>query len=166
MRKGFTIVEMIAVLGVVSVILFSVSGLWLTVFYDIPQANEAIYEHSRLDRMLMQMKNDIDIAVDFPQSDDAQTLIIEQPAMTVSYEFGREKIVRYAIENSKTGGQFEDMTWKIPDAVIQWRLLESNNKIYAVAVQTHIQQKTRGSMQKKLANSHVFFVGVVPETQE
>ena len=50
--------------------------------------------------------------------------------------------------------------WPVPNAKMNWRVQRKDGKAIAVEVDTHIEYELRGRCEKKMANSHLYFVGL------
>jgi hypothetical protein len=70
-------------------------------------------------------------------------------------------VLRYVLKDAKDAAGKETRVWSVPNAVVQWHVWRNNGKGYAVEVKTYVKQKLREKWQKKLANSHLYFVGAL-----
>jgi hypothetical protein len=115
--------------------------------------------------MLRQMRKDIDTATGLPKSFDGRTtddelLIVDRPDEVICYQLKEGQVVRYVLQDAQDDGDEDTRAWLVPNAVVQWHVWRSDGKGYAVEVKAHVRQKLRKKQQKKLANSHLYFVGV------
>ncbi len=168
MRKGYSLVELLAVIAVLAVISLPLSGLWTAILRDIPRAGSDIQQRAQLNLALGYMQRDINKAINIPDEvgdyvNDSINLIIQQTDTFVRYSFQDDILARYVLENSDWQA---DMQWRIPKAVIVWGVLKDNDKSYAVSIQSYIEQKKGSIIEKNLANSHMFFIGVRPEPEK
>jgi len=171
MRKGFTLTEML----VVFVVLISVSLVFAPVFTtlvsDIPQSYRVSQENTALLDMLKQMRKDIDAATQLPdlcaghRADD-KLLLIESKAGCVCYQLKNGKVLRRRLSHHSPSRQnnFGDTTlWSVPQAGIKWGVWRKNGRSYAVEVKTYIKYNVQGGQQKRMANSHLYFIGAFGE---
>jgi len=171
MRKGTSIIEMLTVIFIVGVLLVPFAHLTSVTTRDIPRSYRTANANTSLLAALQRMREDINRAVEFPESygelsSDSRMLLIQLPDGLVCYGLGDDEITRYVLVNSREQTWREDMEWSVPKAVIDWRLLRNGNKTYAVKLHKYIECRTGGVIEKKLANSYVYFAGVYPEPNE
>ena len=88
MRKGFALMEMLAVLIILPFILIVLAGLFTTLISDIPRSYRVIQANTSLLSMLRQMQRDIDAAKQLPESfaeyaTDDELLLSAYPACDV-----------------------------------------------------------------------------------
>jgi prepilin-type N-terminal cleavage/methylation domain-containing protein len=122
------------------------------------------------------------------QRADERTLLIEQPGQVIRYQIEEGRLVRTPLVVTPSGvvsrascPRFEGGTpstrsdalagtlqagppsneprvWRVPDAVIAWRLWQREGKAYAVEIHSQVKQRVEGRWREKLANTQVFFV--------
>jgi len=163
MRKGYLIVEMLAVIAVIALLSVPLAKISMTIMYEIPQSYRIMDSAANLRTGINQLRKDIQNAVDFPETYKSfqagrDTLIIQLPDTHICYQLNNDKLIRFeptsAPENRKTSRY-----WAVPKAKIQWNILQKNNKPYAVAVTTCIERKSGNYTEKKMKNAYLFFVG-------
>lgn len=59
-------------------------------------------------------------------------------------------------EDSEVG---DTRVWSVPHAKVKWQVWVEKGKGYAVQVKSHIEHEVRGHWERKMANSHLYFVG-------
>jgi len=165
MRKGFTLVEMLIVIMTLPFILIALDGLFNTFLSEIPRSSRVLQENTTLLNMLEQLQHDIDTAKHLPESFAGQTaddklLLIELAEATICYQLNDGQVLRRNLSDTQQVGQ-ETRVWSIPNAKIQWRLWRQQGHVYAVEVRTHIKYQIRSKSQEKMANSHLYFLGVL-----
>lgn len=165
MRKGFSLIELLAIIAVLPIIFFVINGLFASMFSDVPKSWNTIQNNTTLLNMLEQMQQDIDTAKDLPQSIDQYTagdelLLIEQADGIIHYQLKDNYIYRYEF---KAGKQIPEKTryWLVPKTKISWRLRRENGKGYAVEVRHNAEYMMRGHLIKKMENSHLFYAGIL-----
>jgi len=164
MRRAFTLVEMLIVIATLPIAAIVLDRFFVNVIRDIPRSSAVVQENTTLLNVLNQMRNDVDKAKRLPEKFEEQIsnermLLIEQTDGVVAYELQNGKVIRKKLSN--IGEQHEDViTWSLPTAELQWQVWKRNGRGYAVEVRSCVKQKLRKKWQKKLANSHVYFLGV------
>ncbi len=167
MRKGFTLVEVLVVIIVLPFVMLVLDGLFSTLIKDIPRSYRVMQENTSLLSMLEQMQQDIDKAKGLPESFDEYTtsnklLLIELAEGMICYQLKDDKartVRRSSLASRVTGDESRITVWSIPHAKVEWQVWRKDRGGYAVEVQTHIEHKIQGHWQKKMANSHLYFVG-------
>ena len=164
-RKGYLLNEVIIMLGVFTVVmLMSAKPLRMTIV-DIPQMNRDFQANVSVLHMLRRLQSDIETAVSLPDSigtlqsgDDI--LLIASGDGVISYRLSEDKVARNKVITGRDVDIQNMETWNIPHADIIWKVWKSSGTGYAAEVTTSIKRKVSGNWQKKLKNSHVYFVGI------
>ena len=186
MRKGFTLVEVLIVIVVLPFMMLVLNDLFRTLIKDIPRSYRVVQENTSLLSMLEQMQKDIDKAKGLPESFGEYTtgdklLLIELAEGMICYQLKDEKVLRLRTRDEGRGTRDASIvnrlssvsqSWSIPHAKVEWRVWRKDPSSagffktrrwrdgYAVEVKTHIEHKIRGEhWEKKMANSHLYFVG-------
>jgi prepilin-type N-terminal cleavage/methylation domain-containing protein len=168
MRKGFSIVEVLVVLGIISIISIPLARLSTTTFRDIPRSYRMIQANTSMLSTLKQMHKDINAAKDLPKSSGKYTtnnevLLIELADGMICYQLKDDEIVRRKLTQIQKDNQQDIMSWPVPHAKIKWQVRRGNNKGYGVEIKTYIEQRSGDRLEKKMANSYLYFVGVYQE---
>ncbi|MBA7477336.1 hypothetical protein ES707_12745 [subsurface metagenome] len=166
MRKGFTLVEILVVIIVLPFVMLVFDGLFSTLIRDIPRSYRVVQENTSLLSMLEQMQQDIDKAKGLPESFDEYTtsnklLLIELTEGMICYQLKDDKartVRRSSLASRVTGDESRITVWSIPHAKVEWQVWRKDRSGYAVEVKTHIEHKIGGNWEKKMANSHLYFV--------
>ncbi len=167
MRKGFTLVEILVVIIVLPFVMLVLDGLFSTLIRDIPRSYRVVQENTSLLSMLEQMQQDIDKAKGLPESFDEYTtsnklLLIELTEGMICYQLKDDKartVRRSSLASRVTGDESRITVWSIPHAKVEWQVWRKDRGGYAVEVQAHIEHKVGGHWEKKMVNSHLYFVG-------
>jgi len=164
MRKGYLLLEVVALLAVVAALSIPLARLSTMTIRDIPQFYRVIQVNTSVLNMLKHLHKDINAAVQLPESfaeytTDDKVLLIELADGVVCYQLEDDKVLRRRLTNDE-----EDTTvWPVPSAKIKWQLWRKDNKGYAVEIRSYIELKRSGRPEKKMANSHLYFVGAYQE---
>jgi prepilin-type N-terminal cleavage/methylation domain-containing protein len=166
MRKGFALVELLAVIAVIAVMSIAFAALINPLFIEIPKANRLIEVNAGVLNMLSHLRDDVEAAVRLPDSlgdkqADANNLLIELPDNVVCYTLESGKVVREVLNGGEVDRQSE--IWSVPRAGIDWRRWQKDGRSYAVEIGTHIEYEQGSRRQYKLANSYVYFIGASAE---
>ena len=168
MRKGFSLVELLVAMVILSFVSVVLAGLFTTIISDIPRSYRVVQVNTTLLSMLKQMRSDIDAAKGLPESFAEHTtndelLLIELADAMVYYQLKDGKVLRRKLTNTQQGGSENTTVWLVPHAKVEWQVWKKDKGGYAVEVKTHIEHKIRGHWEKKMANSHLYFVGAFRE---
>ncbi|MFQ6034585.1 MAG: type II secretion system protein J [Sedimentisphaerales bacterium] len=164
MRKGFNLVEMLMVITIIPVAAVILDGFFNTLLRDFPRTSAVVQENKIVLNMLRQMREDIDKATGLPKSFAGQTvsdelLLIKWPGGVICYQSKDGEVLRYRLTDTQEGDGEDVRAWSVPNAEVKWSVWRKNSEGYAVEVKTHVKQKLRKKWQKKMANSHLYFVG-------
>jgi prepilin-type N-terminal cleavage/methylation domain-containing protein len=165
MRKGFTLVEMLIVIMTLPFVALALDGLFNTLLSDIPRSCRVLQENTTLLNMLEQFQHDIDTAKQLPESfagytADDKLLLIELAEGTICYQLKDGQVLRRKLTDTQQDGK-ETRVWSMPNAKVRWRVWRQQGHGYAVEVRTYIKHQLRTKSQEKMANSHLYFLGVL-----
>jgi len=171
MRKGTSLIELLAALFVIGVLSLPFAHLTTTTLRDVPRSYRAANVNTTVLNSLEQIRLDVNRSVALPDfhgglTSNDRTLLLQLPDGLIRYELDDDKITRYVLVDSQQGTWQEEMRWSVPRAVINWQVLRDDGRAYAVELHKHIAMRTGGVIEKKFANSYVFFVGACPEPIE
>jgi prepilin-type N-terminal cleavage/methylation domain-containing protein len=170
-KKGFTLVELLVVLAVLPVMMLVLNGLFKTFISDIPRSHRVVQENTSLLNMLRQLQLDIDNAKELPESfdehiTDDKVLLIKLAEGVICYQLKDEKVLRYKVSDNQQSKALAQTVWSVPHAKVEWRVRRKNGDGYAVEVQTYIEHIVQGHWEKKMANSHLYFIGALEKAVE
>jgi prepilin-type N-terminal cleavage/methylation domain-containing protein len=165
MRKGYILVEMIVVLAVFAMIAAGLDIFFRTFAFDLPRDSKLVQENCSLENAVNHIRADVVSAKKLSQvigdSNEPNTLLIELTNGVVSYKLADDRLIR----NFSAGHQ-GDMVWPVPHGKIEWLVWSKGKTGYAVEVRTCIEDRNFGQVQKKMANSNLFFAGALWETAQ
>ncbi|MBW7992709.1 MAG: prepilin-type N-terminal cleavage/methylation domain-containing protein [Planctomycetes bacterium] len=166
MRKGFTLVEVLTVVIVLPFMIVVLDGLFRTLIKDIPRSYKVVQANTSLISMLKEMQQDIDKAKGLPQtyneySSGDKLLLIDLPEGMICYQFKDDKVLKYILADNQPNNTEEQRVWSVPHAKVRWKVWRKDMSGYAVEVRTHIDYKLKSHLEKKMANSHLYFVGAL-----
>jgi len=166
MRKAFSLVEMLVVATVLPFLFMIVDGVYRSLVKDLPLSHSVVQENTILLNMLDQLQQDIDNAKALPQSygelaAGENLLMIQSDDSVISYELKDGRVVRRVPAGAQAGGNEEARIWELPHASVVWKIWSKDGKGYAVETKAHIERSIRGQWKKKMANSHLYFLGAL-----
>jgi len=166
MRKGFTLVEVLIAVIVLPFMILILDGLFKTLIKDIPRSYKVVQVNTSLLSMLKEMQQDIDKAKGLPQTYNEyiasnKMLLIDMPEGMICYQLKDDKVFRYNLTEKQKSNVAQTKYWSIPHAIVEWKIRRKDTSGYAVEVRTHIEHKVQGHWEKKMANSHLYFVGAL-----
>jgi prepilin-type N-terminal cleavage/methylation domain-containing protein len=171
MRRGYSLVELLAAMAVFTIVSIVVSELFITIISDIPRSYRIVQENTSVLNMLDQMHEDIDLAKGLPESfaeytTDKDLLLIELPNGIVCYQLKDGEVFRRSLSTAKEDREEAVRVWSVPNAKIKWQVRRNNGAGYAVEVKTHIEPNVRPRSEEKMAGSYLYFVGAFGKVVE
>ena len=166
MRKGFTITEVLIAVIVLPFMILILDGLFKTLIKDIPRSYKLVQVNTSLLSMLKEMQQDVDKAKGLPKTYNEYTasdkiLLIDLPKGMICYKLKDDKVFRCNLTDKQKSNVAETQYWSVPHAIVKWKVWRKDMTGYAVEVRTHIEHKVQGHWEKKMANSHLYFVGAL-----
>jgi prepilin-type N-terminal cleavage/methylation domain-containing protein len=166
MRRGYSLVELLVAMFLVSSVSIVLAGLLTTIISDIPRLCGVVQENTSVLNMLEQMHEDVDAAKELPDSfgeytTDKNLLLIQLPQGIVCYQLKDGKVLRRRLEAAQERYEEETKVWSVPNAKIEWQVRRNDRDGCAVEVKTCIEHHVRGCPEEKMANSYLFFVGAL-----
>jgi hypothetical protein len=161
MRKGFLLIEILMVLFIFMLLAVTFGQLWRTFIFEVPRGYRLVQESSTLNNLVSHIRSDVASARTLSQStgDSSQAvLLMETPDGVISYKFEQGRILRQKEDDAQNS-----ISWSAPHGKIEWRVRNMGKNGLAVEVITYIEDRDLGHIQKKMANSHLFFTGSVWE---
>ncbi len=168
MRKGYLIIEMLVVISIVILISIPLARLTTITIRDIPQSYRTIKANTSILNALKYLRKDVNAAKRFPKSFDTYTageeaILIELADAVICYELKEDEIKRCKLSKTDEGTPDDIIGWPCPNAKFKWRLWKKDGAGYAVEIKTYIERKRGRVIEKKMANSHLYFVGAYQE---
>jgi len=166
MRKGFTLVEMMVVIIILPFVLVLLDGLFGTILTEIPRSWRTAQQSTTLLNLLEQIHQDIEEAKGLPaefagHAAGDELLLVELPDAIVGYRIEEGQVTRSKLTGAPPGEVEQKRVWSVPNSKIEWQVWQKDDSRYAVEVETHVEFKVLGRLEKKMARVHVFFVGAL-----
>ena len=165
MRKGFTLVELLIALIILPIMLIVLNGLFKTLIKDIPRSQKVVQINTSLLNMLKNIQQDINKAKALPETyneynQNDKMLLIELPEGMLCYQLKDGKVLRFRLSDNQKDNSIETKYWSVPHAKVEWDVWRKNKTGYAAEVRTYIEHKVYGHWERKMANSHLYFIGI------
>jgi hypothetical protein len=166
MRKGYTFIEIMLIIVITPFVFLFFDGLFKTFIAEIPWSLRIVNEHTTLLNMTERMQKDVDRAKDLPESyeghisNDRQVLI-ELPEGVFCYRLEDGRVIRQKLAEAGQSDTEQPTVWWLPHANIRWEVWTKNGRGYAVETNTYIEHSRRGQWKKKMANTYLYFAGVL-----
>ena len=157
-RSGTTIIELVAILSLLSIFAVVLTPLLPHLLKDIPEAQRAASSQRQTDGVLRRVRQDMDRAVSLPAAAgdkraDGNVLLIQTAADTIVYEWAGETLTRMELR-----GKTPPRVWQMPDGVVRWRTLPDAAGP-ALEVQSAVKTRMGNRRLERLACAHVYYVG-------
>ncbi len=164
MRKGYLLVELLTVIAILMILSGTIVTLSGRTILGIGRSYRLIQANTSMLNMLGQLRSDVNGAKGFAESfgkyrAGEETLLIESEAGVICYQLKDDEVARYSPADVEGGGDEEVTIWPIRNGRVKWQVWRKDGDGYAVEVQSYIEYKTSGHLQKKMANSYLYFVG-------
>lgn len=162
-RPAMSLMEMLVLIALFVVITDFALRMIRTFAGDVPRSYRDFQTNVTVQDMLRQLREDVEAGRDIrrmPNDDETASpvLAVTLPDGVVFYEFCPDKVSR-----GPTVGDPNEIplhTWPVPQAVFEWQVLARDNQAYALEITTAIERIILARLERKLRNSHVFFVGL------
>jgi prepilin-type N-terminal cleavage/methylation domain-containing protein len=164
--KGFTLVEIMVVVIILPFVFVIMDGLFRTLLAEIPWSWRIAQENTVVINMLERMHQDLDKAKGLPtsfagQAANDELLLIELADGLICYQLKDGQVTRRRLTGIRKGDAEETRVWTVPHAKVEWKIWTQNGQGYAVETKTSIEYENRGQWNRKMANSHLYFVGAL-----
>jgi hypothetical protein len=166
MRKGFSLVELLAVVVALPFVFLLLDGLFKTFIAEIPWSCRIANEHTSLLYMMDQMQKDIDRAKNLLESYAGRTsndrqVLIALPEGIFCYRLENGRVLREKLTDAGQSDAEQPTVWSLPHANIQWKVWAENGRGYAVETNTSIEYKRRGQWKNKMAHTYLYCAGAI-----
>ena len=163
MRKGYLLAEIMVILSVLMLVLLITGRFFRTFAYELPRDFRLVQESCTLNNAVSHIRADVASAKVLSEAvgDSAEPalLVMKLPDGMVSYKFNDGRILRRGAGAKDTASR--DTIWSVPHGRIEWRVWRRDQRGYAVELRTCIEYKDLGHIQRKMANSYLFFADTV-----
>lgn len=164
-RKGYLLNELLVMFPVMLVVMLLCAKSFRVTIVDVPQMYRDFQVNVSISHMLRRLQNDIETSESLTDNAgnvklEDETLLIESSDGMISYSLGDGKVRKDKILSGENVVIQNVEIWSVPRANINWKIWKKSGKAHAVEVTTSIERKVLGHWQKKLKNSHVYFVGI------
>ena len=163
---GFTLTEMMIVIFILPFVLFVLDGLFGTLLTEIPRSCRVAQQGSTLLSLLDQIHRDVERAKSLPAEFAGRTageklLLVELPDGVVGYQIEDDGVARTSLTSTPSSGPPDERIWSMPGGKIEWQVRQKDGRRYAVEIKTHMEFKSHGRIEKKMARTYLFYEGVL-----
>ena len=169
MRKGFSLIELLGVIAILTSVSLTLSLLFNTLLGDLRRTQRLIASHSRILDLLDHLRRDTDAAKSLDDSagleggdPNLNQILFELADGVVCYRLSKDCVTRNTLDTEQNDDNQSEQSWTLDHAQIQWQVVRSHDRAYAVEIHTWIEQPDRDRYKKKLQNSYLFFLGAYP----
>ena len=171
MRRGMSLIEMLAVLPMLLAVMLVFSELFYTFFEDVPKLQQVANVNGVLSHMLQRLQRDVDEAASLPESASGKIageklLLIRSPSGVICYEIKSGEIIREDLMAKAARETKRTYTWPVPGAKVSFHRWQSSGSTYAVEVCHAVEYSKQKYTEDKLANSQVFYLASMPGHRE
>ena len=171
MRRGMSLIELLAVLPMLLAVMLVFSGLFYTSLEDVPKLQQVANVNGVLSHMLERLQRDVDEAESLPESASGKTageklLLIRSPSGVIYYEVKAGEIIREDLTAEAARETKRTYTWPVPGAKVSFRKWQSSGSPYAVEVRHAVEYSKQKYSEDKLANTRVFYLASIPGQRE
>ncbi|MHC4264583.1 MAG: PulJ/GspJ family protein [Planctomycetota bacterium] len=162
-RKGYSLVELLVVISIITFLSIPIAHLNIITLRDIPRSYKMIQTNTTILNALNYIKRDVNTATSFPTSHgqykhNDQTLLIQTDQEVIIYQFKEDQIIRLKCKDNHVSN--DTIVWSTPRAKIQWKLWQKDN-LRALEIRTYIEHESGEAINKKLKNIHLFFANAL-----
>ncbi|MBN2591704.1 MAG: type II secretion system protein [Sedimentisphaerales bacterium] len=165
MKKAFTLIEVLLIIGTLPIFMLVISHLFSTMMKETPRIWNNVQQNTTMLNMLSQLQSDIDKSQNLPQThgdftSNEKLLLIKQEDTLIGYEFDNGQVTRRILNDTQSNSDIE-RKWQIPDANIKWNVHTDNGNGYCLEITNYIEYKKYGRNEEKMMNSHLYFIGAM-----
>ncbi len=163
-RRAVSLIEMIMMLVLLVVIMGLSAKMFRGVMGNTVRMHRDFEVYTSVQDMLRDLRKDVEGSknlVRYAGDDSAggDLLRIDSPGGAISYGSNEDAVFRtVGVSDPNEGGE---KVWVVPHAQIEWQVLERGGKGHALEIKTWIERTVYGEVERKLYNSHVYFVGII-----
>lgn len=165
MRRGMTLVELLALFPVLVAVLIISGMAYPTLIRDPGKIQQAVQTNRGLGHMVRTIRQDVDAAESLPSAAGEKlagqtTLLLRMADHVVCYQADEDGVAR--MELSDRAGRQVANRWTLPNSEVRFERLQRDGAYEAVLLRTAILYTGPSHTAKRLANTHVFFLGAMP----
>lgn len=167
-RGGWTLLEVLMAVALLGVLVGLTGPAFRALISDVPRAREVVEANCAVRRMLDRLRADVATARSLPAEAGKwkagpKRILIDTPGGLVCYELDGKTVTRRVGAPADPDEEPGEIVWRTPRARIGWRLRRAGGRLVGIEVHTAIEHQTSAGTQRKLANSHVFFLAAAGE---
>jgi hypothetical protein len=162
-RPGISLTEMLVMLALLGIITDAAFRTVRVYGGGIRRSYRDFGTSMNINDMLRQLRRDVESARHLQQlsgDDEAANpvLAVTLPDRVVFYEFQPDKVARGLTVGDPNEPSLR--IWPSPQTVFEWQVLARGDRVVAIEITSAIERVILDVPERKLRNSHVFFVGL------
>ena len=168
MRRAIFIIEMLAILVILTAFGLASSRMFVSMGYDVPKIFKTFQANQTRDHFLAMLQKDMDDAQSLPGSCNglaasASTVLIRSEDGVTKYDLAGRSVKRTVFKVNDCNTPVDSRSWDMPRAVIDLKpLTDDLGSRFAVEVSSYIEQARTGGREKQLRIARIFFIGACP----
>ena len=171
MRRGISLIEILAAIPILMAVMLVFSGLLYASLRDVPKLQQVANTNGVLSHMIQRLQQDVDVAESLPKSAfgtnaDETLLLLRMSDSTVSYKIQNGEIIREKLASGRGGQEKKSYRWPAPGAKVSFHRWQNSGGAYAVEVRRAVEYTKQGHSEEKLVNSHVLYLDNMPGYRE
>jgi type II secretory pathway pseudopilin PulG len=163
-RRGFTLLEVIALLPLMTAILVLSVALAPVVLKNVPADGRATQTNRQLIGMLQRIEHDMDAGIALPDvpskaesQPNEQALLIQTTSGLVCYKFEDNLVTRSLPAMAESPAQ----AWQLRDASVSWKKVAQAGQADGIEIRTAAIGHAEGKDVEHLVNTHVYFLNAL-----
>ena len=171
MRRGISLIEILAAIPILMAVMLVFSGLFYASLEDVPKLQQVAHTNGVLSHMIQRLQQDVDAAESLPKSAfgtnaNETLLLLRLSDGTVSYEIQDGEIIREELASDRDRQEKASSRWPVPGAKVSFHRWQSSGGAYAIEVRRAVEYTKQGHSEEKLVNSHVLYLDNMPGHRE
>lgn len=165
MQKGYSLIELLAMLVVLTAFGLASSRLFFSMSSDVPKIFKSFQAHQTREHLFALLQKDMDNGESLPARCDAlvsspSVLLIRSGESIIKYDWADRIVKRTIFKISDCTTAVESRSWVMPRTEISFTpVIDSRGSRYAVELSSFIEQSRTGGREKLLRTARMFFVG-------
>ena len=162
--RGFTLIEIIATLPLMTVALFVLAVVSRSLIVDMPRRGKTASTSSGISHLVRTLREDVEAGTALPdacggQVADENTLLIRTGDGTVSYSVEPGCIRRCELAGPETEVERTTEKWQLQSALVTFERYRVHGEPRGVVLHTAVEEIVEQRPMTKLANAHLLFLG-------
>ena len=163
--------EVLVMLSLMIVVMLVSTKQLRLLIADIPRAERDLQTNVSTHHMLRGLRRDVEQANALLQNPGGESiasncLLIKSDSGNICYEFKDGQVIKRKMTPEPNSPGETSEVWSLPQVKIKWKLRRHNSRNHALEISTSIEREVLGNWERKLRNSHIFFVGAINKKEK